>query len=218
MAHSALTDLSRGRFITLEGGEGAGKSTLARGLAETLRARDIEVVVTREPGGAPGADAIRALLVQGEAGRWSAMEEALLFAAARLNHLTHTVRPALARGAWVICDRYYDSTRAYQVAAGGLDPGALDTLNALIQAPAPDLTLILDLDPNAGLARSRGAHVGEDRFEKKTADFHTRVRAEFLAIAAREPGRCTIVDASQSSEAVQAQALAALEKIAAVRS
>ncbi len=217
MTHSALTDMPRGRFITLEGGEGAGKSTLARGLAESLRSRGHEVVVTREPGGAPGADAIRALLVQGEAGRWSAMEEALLFAAARLNHLTHTVRPALARGAWIICDRYYDSTRAYQVAAGGLNPDALDVLNTLIEAPSPDLTLILDLDPSAGLARSRGAHVGEDRFERKSAEFHARVRAEFLAIAAREPGRCAIVDASQPPEAVHAQALAALEKFAAVR-
>src|SRR5262245_60398386 len=103
-----------GRFITLEGGEGTGKSTLARGLADALRADGAEVVLTREPGGAPGADAIRKLVVEGDAARWSAMEEALLFAAARLNHLTHTIGPALARGAVVICDRYYDSTRAYQ--------------------------------------------------------------------------------------------------------
>ncbi|MBS0384096.1 MAG: dTMP kinase, partial [Proteobacteria bacterium] len=116
--------MAQGRFITLEGGEGTGKSTLASGLAQAL-ARRAEIVLTREPGGAPGADAIRALLVSGEASRWSAMEEALLFAAARLNHLTHTVRPALARGDWVVCDRYYDSTRAYQVAAGGLKPEAL---------------------------------------------------------------------------------------------
>src|SRR5215813_4757582 len=140
-----------GRFITLEGGEGAGKSTLAHGLAEALRARGRDVVVTREPGGAPGADAIRALLVSGAANRWSAAEEALLFAAARLNHLTHTILPALARGDWVVCDRYYDSTRAYQVAAGGLAPSALATLNLLIEAPAPDLTLVLDIDPDLGL-------------------------------------------------------------------
>src|SRR5262245_37850373 len=106
-----------GKFITLEGGEGTGKSTLARGLGEALRAEGVGVVLTREPGGAPGADAIRALLVSGEAERWSATEEALLFAAARLNHLTHTIRPAIERGDWVVCDRYYDSTRAYQVAA-----------------------------------------------------------------------------------------------------
>lgn len=202
--------MTQGRFITLEGGEGTGKSTLARGLAEALRTRGVEVVVTREPGGAPGADAIRALLVSGDANRWSAMEEALLFAAARLNHLNHLIRPALARGAWVVCDRYYDSTRAYQVAAGGLSADALETLNALIEAPAPDRTFVLDLDANAGLARSQGRHVGEDRFEKKAADFHARVRAEFLAIAAREPKRCAILDASKPASDVLAAALAAL--------
>jgi dTMP kinase len=203
--------MARGRFITLEGGEGAGKSTLTRGLAEALRAKGHEVVVTREPGGAPGADAIRKLLVSGEASRWSAMEEALLLTAARLNHLTHTIRPALARGAWVICDRYYDSTRAYQVAAGGLAPQTLDALNALIDAPAPNLTLMLDLDPARGLDRSRGAHAGEDRFEKKDAAFHTRVREEFLAIARREPPRCVVIDGGQPAHAVLAEALAAVE-------
>lgn len=199
-----------GRFITLEGGEGAGKSTLGRGLGEALRAQGREVVLTREPGGAPGADAIRKLLVEGDAGRWSAMEEALLFAAARLNHLTHTIRPALARGAWVICDRYYDSTRAYQVAAGGLEPDVLTALNGLIGAQRPDLTLVLDLDPSAGLRRSQGHHAGEDRFEKKDADFHARVRAEFRAIAAREPKRCVLIDAGQPAEAVLKQALDAI--------
>jgi len=201
----------QGRFITLEGGEGTGKSTLARGLAEVLRADGLDVVVTREPGGAPGADAIRALLVQGDAARWSATEEALLFAAARLSHLTHTIRPALTRGAWVICDRYYDSTRAYQVAAGGLPAGALETLNTLIDAPAPDLTLVLDIDPSAGLARSRGAHVGEDRFERKDAAFHARVRAEFVAIAEREPARCVLIDASLPAESVLEAAVSAIE-------
>lgn len=202
-----------GRFITLEGGEGVGKSTLARGLAATLRARGFEVLATREPGGAPGADAIRALLVQGEPGRWDALEETLLFAAARLNHLRETIRPALARGAWVICDRYTDSTRAYQVAAGGLDAAKLDALNAILRAERPDLTLVLDLDVGEGLARSRGGTAGEDRFERKGADFHARVRAEFLAIAAREPGRCKIVNAAQAPEAVLAQALAFVETL-----
>ncbi len=202
-----------GRFITLEGGEGVGKSTLARGLAATLRARGFEVLATREPGGAPGADAIRALLVQGEPGRWDALEETLLFAAARLNHLRETIRPALARGAWVICDRYTDSTRAYQVAAGGLDAAKLDALNAILRAERPDLTLVLDLDVGEGLARSRGGSAGEDRFERKGADFHARVRAEFLAIAAREPGRCKIVNAAQAPEAVLAQALAFVETL-----
>lgn len=203
--------MKRGRFITLEGGEGTGKSTLARGLGEVLRGQGRDVVLTREPGGAPGADAIRALLVQGEASRWSALEEALLFAAARLNHLNHTIRPALARGAWVICDRYADSTRAYQVGAGGLDGGVLEQLNTLIGADAPDLTFVLDLSPDAGLARSRGAEAGEDRFERKGAEFHQRVRAEFLAIATREPRRCVVIDASARAEEVLARALAAVE-------
>ncbi len=197
----------QGRFITLEGGEGVGKSTLTRALAEALRAQGRDVVETREPGGAPGADEIRALLVQGEPGRWSAAEEALLFAAARLNHLIHTIRPALARGAWVICDRYFDSTRAYQVGGAGLAPDDHVELNALIRADYPDLTLILDVDPKQGLARSGGGDRGEDRFEKKGANFHARVRAEFLALAEREPGRCKIIDASQPREAVLADAL-----------
>lgn len=202
--------MQRGRFITLEGGEGTGKSTLARGLREALGGRGRDVVLTREPGGAIGADAIRALLVQGEANRWSALEEALLFAAARLNHLTQTIRPALVRGAWVVCDRYYDSSRAYQVAAGGLDGAVLDQLNALIGADTPDLTLVLDLSPEAGLARSRGHDAGEDRFEKKGAAFHASVRDEFLAIAAREPQRCIVINALQPADAVLAAALLAI--------
>jgi dTMP kinase len=201
--------MAQGRFITLEGGEGAGKSTLARGLADALK--DREVVLTREPGGSPGADAIRALLVQGDANRWSALEEALLFATARRNHLQQTILPALARGAWVICDRYYDSTRAYQVAAGGLSPNVLEQLNTLIEAPAPDLTLMLDLDVSVGLTRSRGAHAGEDRFERKGEAFHARVRDEFRAIAAREPERCVVIDAGQPQAAALAAALDAIK-------
>lgn len=138
------------------------------------------------------------------------MEEALLFAAARLNHLQHTIRPALARGAWVVCDRYTDSTRAYQAGGGGLDASVLDRLDALIGAEKPDLTLILDLAPAAGVGRSRGHHAGEDRFERKDADFHERVRAEFLAIARREPKRCVVIDASKAADAVLADAIAAI--------
>lgn len=205
--------MAQGRFITLEGGEGAGKSTLARGLGAALQARGLEVVVTREPGGAPGADAIRTLLVQGEPGRWIALEEALLFAAARLNHLRETIRPALARGAWVVCDRYFDSTRAYQVAAGGLDGEKLDALNEIIAAERPDLTLVLDFDVDDGLARSRGGSTGEDRFERKGGEFHARVRTEFLAIAAREPERCKVLSAMLAPEVVLAQALAHVEAL-----
>lgn len=203
--------MKAGLFITLEGGEGAGKSTLAPRLGEALRARGREVVVTREPGGAPGADAIRALLLTGATERWSAVEEAMLYSTARSSHLNHTVRPALARGAIVVCDRYYDSTRAYQIAAGGIDANVLDTLNALIAAPAPNLTLIFDLDPATGLARSQGARAGEDRFERKGGDYHARVRAAYLEIARAEPGRCVIVDAGQPMDAVFAASIAAVE-------
>lgn len=198
---------AQGRFITLEGGEGTGKSTLARGLGEAVRARGRDVVLTREPGGAPGADVIRTLLVEGEPGRWSALEEALLFAAARRNHLSHTIEPALARGAVVICDRYYDSTRAYQ-AAGGLSLAALFALNELIDARRPDLTVILDLNPAMGLSRSRGHETGEDRFEKKDLAFHERVRAEFRAIARDEADRCVLIDSARDRDEVLREALA----------
>jgi len=203
--------MSQGRFITLEGGEGAGKSTLAQTLAANLRARGHDVVVTREPGGAPGADQIRMLLVEGGADRWSALEETLLFTAARLNHLNHAIRPALARGAFVICDRYIDSTRAYQVAGGGVSVETLKALSKLIDAPTPDLTLILDLDQSIGLQRSRGEHIGEDRFERKDAAFHARVRAAFHDIASAEPQRCVLIDASLGREAVATAALRAIE-------
>lgn len=199
------------RFITLEGGEGTGKSTLARGIAERMRSKGNEVILTREPGGAPGADAIRSLLVSGDANRWTAHEEALLLTAARLNHLHHTIRPALERGAIVVCDRYFDSTRAYQYGGSNLDPSILLELNAQISADYPDLTLILDIDPVLGLARSRGVQVGEDRFEKKDLEFHQRVRAEFLIIAEIENERCAVLDASQSADAVLAAALREIE-------
>lgn len=200
-----------GRFVTLEGGEGVGKSTLVRGLASALRARGLDVLTTREPGGSAAADEIRALLVRGDAG-WTAMEEALLFAAARSNHLRETIRPALERGAWVICDRFSDSTRAYQVAAGGVEADALDALTRMIGAPDPHLTLILDADPSLGLGRSRGAALGEDRFERRDITFHERVRAAFLEIAAAAPKRCVVLDASQPAERVLHQALAAIEE------
>lgn len=192
--------MARGRFITLEGGEGAGKSTLAQALAAALTASGRDVLATREPGGAPGAEAIRALLLEGATDRWSAGEEALLLSAARLNHLTTTIRPALARGAWVVCDRYIDSTLAYQGAAGGLDAAKIAQLNAYIDADVPDLTFVLDIDPEHGLAR--GARVGRDRFERMGSAFHRSVRDAFLAIARREPERCAVLDASQPKEIV----------------
>ncbi len=209
-----MTLRARGRFVTLEGGEGAGKSTLAKGLAETLRARGTEVVTTREPGGSPGADEIRALLVTGATGRWSVLSEALLLSAARSDHLERTVRPALEAGSVVICDRYTDSFRAYQSAGRGLPARAVDTLTALIGADVPDLTLVLDIDPNLGIARSRGPSLQEARFEAMGHPFHARVRQAFLDIAAAEPARCRVLDASLPPEEVAAAALEALEALA----
>jgi len=195
----------RGRFITLEGGEGAGKSTQIRLLAEHLRARGLEVVTTREPGGSPGAEAIRGLLVSGDTGRWRPLTEALLLNAARHEHLHATILPALERGAWVLCDRFADSTFAYQGAGHGLDTAPLNALHALsVGEIRPDLTLILDLPPDAGIARTRGRGCAEDRYERMDLSFHQRLRQGFLAIAAAEPERCAVIDAAQALAAVQA--------------
>jgi dTMP kinase len=207
-----MTVAGPGRFITLEGGEGVGKSTLSRALAAALRSRGREVVLTREPGGSPGADEIRALLVRGDKARWSPIAETLLFAAARSDHLDRVIRPALARGAWVICDRYRDSTMAYQAGGHGLPRAAIDALHDMIDAPTPDLTLVLDIDPALGLSRSRGAEAGEARFETMGAAFHARVRRAFLDIAAAEPRRCAVIDTEAAPERVLAAALEALEQ------
>ena len=197
----------RGRFISLEGGEGAGKSTLARGLAERLRARGHDVVVTREPGGTPNAEAIRALLVEGEAARWSPMGETLLLYAAREDHVRTLIEPALAQGRWVISDRFADSTRAYQAAAGGLDISVIDALHQTVLGGfEPDLTLVVDLDPQIGLARTVARGEAATRFEQKPPAFHAALRAGFLAIAEAEPGRCAVIDGAQPPEALLATA------------
>ncbi len=193
----------RGKFITLEGGEGAGKSTLSRGLAERLRARGHEVVVTREPGGTPNAEAVRALLVEGDVSRWSSIGETLLLYAAREDHVRTLIQPALARGAWVISDRFADSTRAYQAAAGGLEPDVIETIHAAsLGTFAPDLTLIVDLDPAVGLARTIARGEQATRFEQQPTEFHQALRQGFLAIARAEPERCRIIDGAQSAEAL----------------
>ncbi|SFG93881.1 dTMP kinase [Methylobacterium gossipiicola] len=198
-----------GAFITFEGGEGAGKSTQVRRLAARLRTGH-PVVVTREPGGSPKAEAIRAALLSGVAKPYGPFAEALLFSAARIDHLDTLIRPALARGETVLCDRFADSTRAYQGAAGGLAPDLVTSLERVVVGPTrPDLTLILDLDPALGLARAakrsaEGAEAGPDRFEAEALAFHTRLRDAFRAIAAAEPGRCVLIDASAEPEAVEA--------------
>jgi|JI10StandDraft_1071094.scaffolds.fasta_scaffold451820_2 dTMP kinase len=199
-----------GRFITLEGGEGVGKSTLAAGLQAALEAAGLVVVRTREPGGSPGADEIRQLIVTGAKERWSVLTETLLLIAARNDHLERTIRPALARGCWVICDRFTDSTYAYQVAARALPPSVLEDLQRIIGAPQPDLTFVLDLSPTIGLARARSRTIGEARYESFDEAFHTRVRKAFLDVAAREPARCVVLDATADPAGVLSSAQAAI--------
>ncbi len=191
--------MTGGLFITFEGGEGTGKSTHARRLAARLEAEGHDVVLTREPGGAPAAEDIRRLLVTGEPERWSPLAEALLNNAARDAHLKAVIRPALARGAVVVSDRFMDSTRAYQGYAGGCDMALIDHLEAAVVGETrPNLTLIFDLDPEEGLARAkgRGGDGGEDRFEKKGLNFHRLLREIFLAIAAGDTRRCVVIDAA----------------------
>lgn len=205
--------MTHARFITLEGGEGTGKSTLAAGLEAALVQRGIGVERTREPGGTPGAEEIRRLLVEGSGDRWQPMSEALLLYAARHDHVERRIRPALAAGRWVICDRFFDSTTAYQGAAGGVDRATLDQLRVLALGDfAPDLTLVLDLDPELGLGRagSRGGH--EQRFEGKGLAFHQRLREGFLDVARAEPERCAVIDAGLPVASVLASALAVIDQ------
>ncbi len=200
--------MANGRFITFEGGEGSGKSTQARRLAERLRQAGLDVLLTREPGGSPFAEQIRGLLLGGTLAPHPPLAEALLFSAARSDHLDSAIRPALGAGRWVICDRFADSTRVYQGAAGGVPAQTLDMLERLVVGPtAPDLTLILDIEARAGLARAtrrREAVEGSeiDPFEGRELAFHERLRQGYLDIARREPGRCVVVDASEPVEAI----------------
>jgi len=201
-----------GFFLTVEGIDGVGKSTQARMLAGRLRVLGREVVETREPGGAPGAEEIRHLLVEGDPERWSPETETLLFTAARRDHLERVIRPALARGAVLVCDRYVDSTRAYQGAGAPERRQLVDRLHRLAIGFDPDLTLIFDMDPAAALerARSRASDRQEDRFERKGIVFQARLRQEFLAIAAAEPARCALIDAARPPESVAGQVWAAV--------
>lgn len=199
---------SRGRFITLEGGEGSGKSTQAKRLAETLRASGREVVLTREPGGSPGAEMVREALLQGAVKPLGPDVEALLFAAARADHVDAAILPALERGQWVICDRFIDSTRVYQGALGEVDPRLLSALERVTAAQAmPDLTLLMDVSSATGLARARARAKGAaaDRYEGEGAAFHHKVRSAFLDIARAEPERCVVIDAAQPPDVVAAR-------------
>lgn len=198
--------MTRGRFVTFEGGEGAGKSTQIGLLAEHLRRQGHEVVTTREPGGAPGAEAIRALLVSGEADRWDPVTEVLLHFAARREHLLRTVFPALERGAWVLSDRFADSTLAYQGYGLDVDREVIERVYAVaVGSFRPDLTLILDAPAKVGLARARARGGIGDRYEAMDLGFHERLRRGFLDIARAEPERCRVVDATGEKVAVAAE-------------
>jgi len=195
--------MRQGKFITLEGGEGAGKSTQATRLSEGLRRRGLEVLQTREPGGSVGAEALRDLLIHGETARWDGPTEALLHYAARRDHLVKTIWPALNQGQWVVCDRFADSTLAYQGYGHGISPEALYGLYAFAVGDfAPDLTFILDLPAELGLARAEERNSGGARYEAMDLAFHERLRCGFLEIAAAHPKRCVVIDAQQSRDAV----------------
>jgi dTMP kinase len=194
-----------GKFISLEGGEGAGKSTQAALLCARLQSRGHSVLLTREPGGSPGAEDIRKLLVDGEPERWTALAETLLFLAARADHLARKIAPALASGNWVISDRFADSTVVYQGIARGL---GMDRVRALQRSALgdvmPDLTLVLDVDPKDGLARANARGKAENRFERFDDAFHRRLREGFLAIAAEAPQRCAVINGGGAADAVGA--------------
>jgi len=202
----------RGTFITFEGIDGSGKSTQARYLAETL-GRLREVIATREPGGSPGAEAIRPLLVRGDVARWSLETEILLFTAARRDHVEKTILPALAAGKVVVCDRFADSTRVYQGAARGNLRALVDRLHAELIRLEPDLTFILDMDPEQALGRGLARQSGEDRFEAMGAEFQHSLRRGFLALAREFPERCRVIDANRAALTVAGEIAAMAREI-----
>lgn len=207
--------MKRGRFITFEGGEGVGKSTQIWRLADALRERGHRVMVTREPGGSPGAEAIRHVLLSGAAEAFGPRMEALLFAAARSDHVEQVIRPAVARGEIVLCDRFLDSTRVYQGVTGDLHPEFVASLERVaVNGMVPDLTIILDLDPAEGMRRAlkRRGDAIPDRFEKEALEVHERRRRAYLDIAEREPARCVVIDASQEPPAIARAVLAAVSE------
>ena len=204
-------DGQRGRFVTFEGGEGAGKSTQITRLEEALRARGVEVLVTREPGGSPGAEAVRLVLLSGAAESLGPEMEAILVAAARSDHVETVIKPALRRGVTVLCDRFHDSTRVYQGSSGKVDDRLLRRLEAVAcEDCRPDLTILLDIDPEIGMARAQKRRRPDDipdRFEKETLDLHRGRREAYLAIARDEPERMAVIDASREADAVHRDVL-----------
>lgn len=203
-----------GRFITLEGIEGAGKSTIARHILESLRARKVPALLTREPGGTPLAERVRELVLMSDGEAIPAAAETLLMFAARSIHLTNLIRPALARGEWVVCDRFTDATRAYQGGGRGLEPASIEALATLVHADlSPDLTLLLDVPVAVGLARAQARRGQTDRFEQERGPFFERVRAAYLALAHADAQRFRIIDAGRELPQVQAAVSEALETL-----
>lgn len=199
---------TRGRFITFEGGEGTGKSTQSKRLAASLEARGLDVVLTREPGGSPAAEIIRGLLLSGRAKPLGVLGEAYLFAAARIDHVAELIEPSLERGAFVVCDRFADSSRVYQGTAGGLPADVVDELvDAAIGFTIPDLTIVIDVPVSVGLARVGHRSEGADRFESDAVAVHEERRRGFLALADRFPDRCVVVDGSRDKDVVSAEIL-----------
>jgi len=207
---------ANGLFVSFEGGEGAGKSTQIRRLAERLRERGHEVLVTREPGGSPGAEAVRHVLLSGAAEMFGTRMEAILFAAARNDHVEDVIRPALARSTIVLCDRFMDSSRVYQGVTGNLEPDYIEALQRVaVNGVVPDCTLILDIPAAVGLERARkraSAVASPDRFEKEEMQTHEKRREAFLDIAAREPERCHVIDAQKSEDEIAAEIAGIIDK------
>jgi dTMP kinase len=194
---------ARGRFISFEGGEGSGKSTQAKRLAERLKLRGHETILTREPGGSPGAEAIRHLLLNGIAKPLGPEAETFMFAAARDDHVATVIRPALDRGAWIVCDRFIDSTRVYQGSLGNVDQRLIRALERLVVGDTmPDVTFIIDVPPEVGLSRAEGRGQGTDRFEAEHIEYHRLLREAYREIAEREPDRCVLVDGTASVDAI----------------
>ncbi len=210
-----LLSSGTGLFVTFEGGEGAGKSTQIRRLAEALRSRGHEVLLTREPGGSPGAEAVRYVLLSGAAEAFGTRMEAILFAAARNDHVEEVIRPALLDGKIVLCDRFMDSSRVYQGVTGNLEPDFIETLQRIaVNGVVPDCTVILDIPATAGLARVKSRNAdGPDRFEKEELETHEKRREAYLDIAAREPERCRVVNAMQDEAEIAAEILAIITKL-----
>ena len=204
--------MARGKFLSIEGGEGAGKSTQVRRLADELRARGLDVIVTREPGGSEGGEAIRDLLMQGDVKRWSSHTEALLFAAARADHVEKVIQPALGIGTWVISDRFIDSSRAYQGVAGGIDDAAVLALHGFgSRGLLPDRTLVLEVSPEIGAERAAARDgAAADRFAARERAFHDDVAAAFRRFAAAEPDRVRLIDAAGDVDEVATEVIEAV--------